>query len=222
MASTATASDTAWSLVIPVKVLARAKSRLAQMTGPYREQLALAVASDTVAATIRSPLVHQVVVVTDDDRAARTLGALGARVVADEPDAGLNPALCHGARVARAFAPSHGVCALSGDLPALRAEELTRALEAAGGHRNACVPDAAGSGTTLYTAAPGAEFRPAFGPDSKRRHVTSGVHELPLEGTPGLRRDVDTPADLADALRLGVGPQTARVADLLDVNSLAP
>ena len=72
--------------------------------------------------------------------------------------------------------------------------------------------DAAGDGTTLYTAAPGVAFRPAFGLASRARHAAGGAAELDLTQVPGLRRDVDTPADLRGAAVLGLGPHTAPLA----------
>lgn len=204
-----------WSLVVPVKILARAKSRLADAAGPHRERLALAVAADTVAAALACPRVRSVVVVTDDPVAAPVLADLGARVVADEPDSGLNPALRHGARLAASAAPAAGVGALSADLPALRPRELARALDAAARYASAFVPDAAGSGTTLYAVTPGVAFTPWFGPASRDRHVAAGARELLLDGIESLRRDVDTAADLEDALGLGVGARTAEIAALL-------
>ena len=39
-----------WAVVVPVKVLARAKSRIAPLAGSRRAELALAMASDTVSA----------------------------------------------------------------------------------------------------------------------------------------------------------------------------
>ena len=77
----------AWSLVIPVKVLAEAKSRLAILTGTYRAQLALAMAADTVAAALAAAPVAGVIVVTDDAVVGAELGDLGAIVIADEPAA---------------------------------------------------------------------------------------------------------------------------------------
>ena len=79
---------------------------------------------------------------------------LGALVVPDEPDAGLNPALAYGARRAAELDPAAGVALLSADLPALRAGELTAALDAAAGQPpRRFVADAAGTGTTLLAAA---------------------------------------------------------------------
>ncbi|MFI6520242.1 2-phospho-L-lactate guanylyltransferase [Spirillospora sp. NPDC050679] len=204
-----------WSLVVPVKVLARAKTRMAAAAGPHREALALAVATDTVGAALRCARVRDVIVVTDDPLAAAELSALGARVVPDEPDAGLNPALVHGAGRGRERSPDAGVGALSADLPALRPEELARVLDAAADAPEAFVPDAAGIGTTLYTARPGVPFAPAFGGESRAAHRSRGARELLLDGIDSVRRDVDTLDDLKAALALGLGPRTAAVAALL-------
>jgi 2-phospho-L-lactate guanylyltransferase len=211
----------AWCLVVPVKPLPRAKTRLAAAAGPHREELALAFARDTVAAALACPRVAGVVVVTDDGRAAPVLRELGAHVVPDEPDAGLNPALEHGARHAALLRPGGGLGALSADLPALRPAELSTALAAAARYDRAFVPDVAGSGTTLLAAAPGVPFQPRFGSGSADRHRGSGAHELALDSIPSLRRDVDTEADLAAAVRLGVGPGTSAVLARLPGASLA-
>ncbi|MEU0488952.1 2-phospho-L-lactate guanylyltransferase [Nocardiopsis sp. NPDC006139] len=204
-----------WSLVIPVKHLGLAKSRLAPALGPRREELALAFACDTVAAALACPAVAEVFAVTEDPRAGAELAALGAAVVTGEPGTGLNPALEHGARAARLRAPGAGVCALSADLPALRPAELGRVLAAAAGHGRSFLADAPGVGTTLFAASPGHGFSPAFEGASRERHLAAGAVELPLPDVESVRRDVDTPADLAAALELGVGPRTRSLAAAL-------
>jgi 2-phospho-L-lactate guanylyltransferase len=237
-----------WTVLLPVKVLARAKSRLAALAGDRRGELALALASDTVCAVLACEEVARVIVVTSDPVAGPLLATLGAVVVPDEPsdltaglgahrtlasadiraDAGgvlgdlgvqdaLNAALRHGAAVAARRWPGTGLAALTADLPAVSPAELARALRAAGASpgRAAFVPDAAGVGTTLYAVPPGGEFRPLFGGASRARHAADGATELDLEDVTGLRRDVDTPDDLREALTLGVGPFTrAAAADL--------
>ncbi|MEV5644577.1 2-phospho-L-lactate guanylyltransferase [Streptomyces flaveolus] len=202
-----------WTLVVPVKTLARAKSRLADTADDgVRPGLALAFAQDTVTAALACPAVTDVAVVTDDLRAGRELANLGARVVPDEPGGGLNAALAHGAAAVRSARPESPVAALNADLPALRPAELTRVLGAAAQFRRAFLPDAAGIGTTLLTAAPGHELAPAFGPDSRALHRTSGAVELRVDAVDSVRQDVDTGSDLRTALALGVGPHTAAVA----------
>ncbi len=201
-----------WSVVIPVKVLAHAKSRLAALAGATRPELALAMAADTVAAALACAAVATVIVVTDDAAAAAELTGLGATVLPDEPADGLNPALEFGAAHAAARWPDRGTAALAADLPALRPGELGDALAAAARWPEAFVADAAGTGTTLYTAGPGAAFRPRFGPGSRDRYRRAGAAQLELPAVSGLRRDVDTPADLWQAEKIGLGPRTAPLA----------
>ncbi|UYQ64628.1 2-phospho-L-lactate guanylyltransferase [Streptomyces peucetius] len=200
-----------WSLVVPLKPLALAKSRLAGAAdGRLRPRLALAFAQDTVAAALACSGVRDVVVVTDDRAAAAELAALGARIVPDAPAAGLNAALAYGAGMVRSARPSAAVAALNADLPALRSAELGRALTAASVFTRAFLTDAAGIGTTLLCARPGSELRPAFGGPSRRAHLASGAVEIASGAVDSVRQDVDTADDLAAALALGVGPHTAR------------
>ena len=200
---------TAWGVVVPVKRLARAKTRLAAYGPALRAELALAFAADVVAAALSSAPVVRVLVVTDDDDAAAALVELGADVTRDLPDAGLNPALEHGAGLLRTQVPGCGVATVSSDLPCLRADDLAQALGAVPPGTRAFVTDADRQGTTLLAAGAGAALLPAYGDRSRLRHLASGAAELP--GTPALRRDVDTPEDLRQARALGLGPRTAAV-----------
>jgi 2-phospho-L-lactate/phosphoenolpyruvate guanylyltransferase len=197
-----------WTAIIPVKRLGAAKSRLRGAVEPERHsELALALLRDTVAAVGACAEVRDVLVVTDDPAAAAAVAALGARPVPDGPDAGLNAALRHGADVVAGIAAHRFV--LAGDLPALRPAELTAALRAS--PRRAFVADADGTGTVLLAAPAGVALDPRFGPGSAAAHAASGAR--PLTGDwPGLRRDVDTAADLRAALALGAGAYTSAVA----------
>ncbi|MFD5796778.1 2-phospho-L-lactate guanylyltransferase [Streptomyces diastatochromogenes] len=199
-----------WTLVIPLKPLARAKSRLSDTADDgVRPGLALAFAQDTVAAALACPAVADVAVVTDDALAGRELATLGARIVPDAPASGLNAALAHGAAVVREMRPRAAVAALNADLPALRPLELSRVLDAAAEFPRAFLADAAALGTTLLAATPAEELRPAFGTDSRARHRISGATELALTEVDSVRQDVDTGHDLRSALVLGVGRYTA-------------
>ncbi|HEX8002186.1 MAG TPA: 2-phospho-L-lactate guanylyltransferase [Mycobacteriales bacterium] len=199
---------TAWAVVVPVKELAVAKTRL---DVPGREALALAMAADVVRAARACEAVAGVVVVTNDLRAAAALEPLGARVVADVSDAGLNPALRDGARFARSLWPRHGVAALASDVPCVTPSALAGALGEAAAYAVAVHADARGDGTTLLTASFGHELEPRYGPHSRHAHVAAGAHALAVR--PELARDVDTPDDLAAAVALGVGPATRAALD---------
>ncbi len=199
-----------WLVLVPVKSLDRAKSRLSSRTAAQRRGLSLAFALDTVRAALAATGVGELVVIGDDDvRAAVT--ALGARWLLD-PGAGLNAALEHGC--AEALGSGNGVAALVGDLPAVRPEQVAAALRAAQQVGRGLVADAAGTGSTLLTARAGSTLGPLFGVRSRAAHRESGAVELALGPVAGLRRDVDTEVDLWDAVRLGVGPATRAALDM--------
>jgi 2-phospho-L-lactate guanylyltransferase len=201
-----------WTLVVPVKTLVAAKTRLSAAAGPHRAALAVAIACDTVEAALSCALVARVVVVTGDPVAAEALGGVGAHVVGD-PEAGLNAALRRGAQEAVRLAPADPVGALQADLPALRPAELALVLTAAAEFDQMFLPDAVEVGTTFYGVRPGVPFTPGFGGESRDRHLRRGAKELCLDGIDSVRRDVDTPDDLRVALALGVGPRTLAVVE---------
>jgi 2-phospho-L-lactate guanylyltransferase len=199
-----------FAVLVPIKPVPVAKSRLAPLGDDIRRALVTALAEDTVRAALSSSLVSTVLLVTDDHRLASRLRPLGVDVLPDGAD-DLNESLVEAAAEVRRRHPAVSVAALCADLPALRHRELTAALREAAGHEGAFVADAAGSGTTLVTARGEATFRPRFGLGSRDAHVAVGLHEIDAVDVPTLRRDVDTPGDLGDAGVLGVGESTAAV-----------
>jgi len=199
------------ALIIAVKRLAAAKTRLAPVfSARTREKVVLAMLIDTLTAASAVAALGSITVITPDGAAAAAAAELGAGVLDDPTPEGnsdpLNTAIATAERaVAGAFA---NVVVLQGDLPALQTQELAEAIAAARHHRRSFVADRLATGTAALCAF-GAALDPQFGPDSCARHRRSGAIEL-TGAWPGLRCDVDTPADLAAARRLGVGPATAR------------
>ncbi|MDX6308791.1 MAG: 2-phospho-L-lactate/phosphoenolpyruvate guanylyltransferase [Nocardioidaceae bacterium] len=206
----------AWTIIIPVKNTSVAKTRLRRFDQTVRATLAQAFALDSATAALGCPLVRQVVAVTNDEPAGRALVSVGVEIIADTPDDGLNRALVHGVDVVRRNDPSAAVAAMSGDLPALRAEDLSAAFDAAVGVPRWFVADATGTGTTLLAAGTGARLRPAFGADSREQHRKGGAVDLASGDLARLRRDVDTEDDLRDAALLGLGPFTMAALARLD------
>lgn len=198
-------------LIIAVKRLAAAKTRLAPVfSARTRENVVLAMLVDTLTAAARAGSLRLITVITPDEAAAAAASELGAEVLADPTPEGHSDPLNNAIAAAeRAIAGSFSnIVVLQGDLPALQAQELSEAIAAARHHRRSFVADRLGTGTSALFAF-GATLDPQFGPDSSARHRRSGAIEL-TGAWPGLRCDVDTPADLAVARRLGVGAATAR------------
>lgn len=194
-----------FALLIPVKPWHLAKSRLAgaAKTSP---ELARAFALDAIAAARQCPLVDAVYVITNQ----QGLVVPGVDVLPDEGAGDLNAAIRAAASSVRRRRADLPIVTMCADLPCLRSEDLTTALDAASrGATRHFVADAAGTGTTLLAARSG-ELAPSFGPDSARLHHESGAVPLRAEMA-SLRRDVDTPEDLLTARKIGVGSHTARV-----------
>jgi 2-phospho-L-lactate guanylyltransferase len=198
-------------LIIAVKRLAAAKTRLAPVfSAPTRENVVLAMLVDTLTAAANVRSLRSITVITPDDAAAAAAADLGADVLSDPTPDGhpdpLNNAIAVAERAVAQSVPNTVV--LQGDLPALQTQELNEAIAAACHHERSFVADRLGTGTAALFAF-GTPLDPRFGPDSSARHRRSGAIEL-TGAWPGLRCDIDTPADLAVARRLGVGPATAR------------
>jgi 2-phospho-L-lactate guanylyltransferase len=189
-----------WTVLVPIRALPSAKSRLASSVPPELfEELVAAIRADTLTAVRACAAVARVVVVGD---------VPGDGITLVQHSVGLNGALRDGAALARERWSSDGTAALVGDLPALRPDELADALVAAAEHDAAFVPDRTGTGTTLLTARAGIVLDPRFGEGSAARHGTFAAR---LDAGAGLRHDVDTAEDLAAAADVGLGDHTAAV-----------
>jgi 2-phospho-L-lactate guanylyltransferase len=192
-------------LVVPIKNLDRAKSRLrGAVPAEEHADLVLALLLDTVTAAVRADGVARVLVVCEDKRVPDALAGTGVECLDERGLPGLNAALAFGAEHLRT--PEGTVGALQADLPALRPADLTAAIAQADGRRAYCA-DRPGTGTTLLLAAPGLPLDPRFGVGSSAAHADSGAVRVGAE-LASLRCDVDTADDLAEAAGLGVGTFT--------------
>ena len=210
MSGTQTSETADVGLVIAVKRLAAAKTRLAPVfSADTRENVVLAMLIDTIRAASAVAALRAITVVTPDEVAADAARDLGAQVMTDPTPEGhrdpLNNAITAAEAAVREATPN--IVALQGDLPALQPQELAEAIVAARGYRRSFVGDRHGTGTSALFAF-GAALDPHFGADSAQRHRNSGAIEL-TGAWPGLRCDIDTPDDLMVARRLGVGAATA-------------
>lgn len=214
-----------WVAVVPVKGSASAKSRLGDL--PDRGRLAEAFALDTVTALLGTSVIERVFVVTADEAIADRLSPIGAVIVRElarkalssvgkgrfaatrDPIDPLNRAIRQGVDAARETFPECNIAVVTGDLPSLTVADLETALAHATAHERSMVPDEDGTGTTVLLALAGVPFMPRFGPRSRAAHEAAGHVPLDLAETMSIRRDVDTVDNLADAMRLGVGPYTS-------------
>lgn len=224
MSGTSASVSTTVELIIAIKRLNAAKTRLMPMFAAdvksrdgtalahgAREELVLAMLVDTITAASAVPAVRAITVVTPDEVAADAARSHGAQVLMDPTPAGHVDPLNTALRTAESAIRSRtsNIAVLQGDVPALQSRELAQALSAARAAPRAFVSDRHGTGTVALFAF-GVPLDPRFGPNSARHHADSGAVELGRPW-PGLRCDIDTQDDLAAALQIGVGIATKRV-----------
>lgn len=177
------------------------KSRLSPAGEPLREQLALAMLGDVLAACTA---VGPTVLVTGDANARTVAEELGAAVVED-PRAG------QGAAVVAGLAQVEGrpILVVNADLPCATARDLLTLLGAAPPDGMALV--AARDGTTNALAVPAPHlFASLYGPGSAerfRQHAERLGLDLVVPEIPNLVEDVDEPGDLARLDGI-LGPRT--------------
>ncbi len=207
-----------WRVIIPLKQLSHAKSRLG-VPDASRRLLTRAFAADVMIACSRSESVDGITVVADNSW-ARDLP----HWVTFEPDpgSGLNDAITRGLS---SVEPQTKVVVLVGDLPCVRPQDVTDMLASAElllvDNPMVTLPDSGGEGTTALMGR-AIDLRPGFGPGSFERHVNAGAIPLTspdLDDATGwsrLRRDIDHKEDLDRARVLGAGSTTSALLSELD------
>ncbi|HVQ53348.1 MAG TPA: 2-phospho-L-lactate guanylyltransferase, partial [Mycobacterium sp.] len=155
MSGTKTTEAADVGLVIAVKRLTAAKTRLAPVfSASTRESVVLAMLMDTISAAAAVHAVSAITVVTPDEFAADAARQLGASVLADPtPDGHHNP-LNNAITAAEAAMreTTSNIVALQGDLPALQPQELAEAIAAARAYPRSFVGDRHGTGTSALFA----------------------------------------------------------------------
>lgn len=180
--------------VVPIKALARAKSRLTTLAPPARADMAQAMARTTLRALRGSARIGRIVVVSDDPAVAALAGEFGADCIGED-GTGLNAAFAtgFGALANRA----HPVLLLPADFLRLASADIDRLLAQWQPGALAVLACKTGDGTNAVIVPPGGAFTPQFGPGSFARHSAAGAQVLT---SAALACDIDDDADLAAAI----------------------
>jgi 2-phospho-L-lactate guanylyltransferase len=188
-------------MIIPVKRLSAAKSRLAaELTLYQRRELVCALLIHTLKALNGVNGIAGKIVVGRDRAVQRIAENQGAVFVPEKVHDGLNRALARAAREA-VRRGAEAIMILPADLPWLKKRDIAAALKEAGRPPFLRIaPDGAGIGTNLLFMAPPGLIRFSFGDRSYRRHI----HAARKAGAKifeicriSLAEDLDHPEDLA-------------------------
>ncbi|HYH60367.1 MAG TPA: 2-phospho-L-lactate guanylyltransferase [Solirubrobacterales bacterium] len=191
--------------VLPVKRFARAKTRVVETIGPPgRAAVLRAMLADVLVALEGATEIERVIVVTGEGRAEKIAmerakrGRTPLEVLRDPTDHGHSEAATLGIIRAKALGAE---CAalLPGDCPLLDPAELDAAIAGLGERSVGVATDRHGTGTNGLFLSPADAIGPAFGPDSRERHLDrarrAGYEARDLD-IPSLALDLDTPEDL--------------------------
>lgn len=192
-----------WTVLIPMKALTEAKSRL-DLPAHARAELAQAMLADVISCALAVAEVRHVVVAAADPdvlAVAEALGATGEHVDAGSLNADLSKACVNSTR------QPGGIAIVVGDLPGLQPDDLRNALTAAPATGMAFVAGEDG-GTTILLARRPVDIEPHFGANSALDHGRVAADISTVVG-PGARLDIDTAHALDRAAHIGLGPHTA-------------
>jgi 2-phospho-L-lactate/phosphoenolpyruvate guanylyltransferase len=203
-------------VAIPVKALAKSKSRLAPELSPLeRGALTLAMLEDVldVALAVSG---WDTWVVSPDEAVLEIAARRGASAIPEEKGP-----LSQAIRQAEVLAKERDADALAvlpGDLPLLTADALTGALHTLG--TVVIAPSADRSGTNLLLRRPPRAIQARFGPDSYQRHLTlAQTKGLPVSTVERreLAFDLDHPGDILTLLASGRSGRTSDVCRDMDL-----
>jgi 2-phospho-L-lactate/phosphoenolpyruvate guanylyltransferase len=203
------------AIVLPVKSLDEAKSRLAPVLTPLeRAALTLAMLEDVIDATVLLPG-WETWVVSPDEAVLEVAAKRGVMAIAEE-----RPPLAAAIHQAEDEAQARGASALAvllPDTPLVTAAALTRAVHTLGPVVLAPARDEAG--TNLLLRRPPTTIASNFGRDSYRKHLeAAGQHDVPIAivEQPEIAFDLDVADDILvvlNARRAGRARQVLRELD---------
>lgn len=187
-------------VIMPVKPLLRAKSRLAGVLSPaQREKLALNMLIHNISLLKTIPAVSGILIISRDTKVLSIVRDLGVNTVQESGQPELNSALMRATDLLRTWG-TDAVLLLPTDIPLVCAENIEQMIHL-GRFRDSVViaPDAQKNGTNAMLIHPPGGIQYSYGEGSFERHAASAELAgmvLHIYESERLAADVDTPDDL--------------------------
>lgn len=193
-------------VIIPVKPLNRAKSRLSDVLSPeQRYEFATTLLRNVLAVTAKAPQVTGTLVISRDTKALAIAREMGAKSVQESNRSDLNPALSRATEVVRAWG-GDAVLILPADLPFITVDDIENIIDMGMDTPSVVIAtDREQDGTNALLVRPAGLIPYSYGKGSFSRHVDAarktgaGLHYY-LADT--MMLDIDVPADLEQYNRL--------------------
>ncbi len=196
------------------------KQRLAGVLDEaQRHALVLAMAEDVLAALLASPQITGVALVTEDAQLGEMAQAMGAQIIPDPGEGGLNGALAHG-RAVLVEEGAQSLLIVHGDVPAIAAADIA-AMCAAHDGGVTIAPATSDGGTNGLLLTPPDAIALHFGKDSCAAHVAAAEKAgfaAKVLVIAGLSHDIDEAEDLGLLAVSASEGKAARLARTLAAN----
>lgn len=187
-------------VIVPVKPLKRAKSRLAEVLAPEtRYRFAETMLRHVLTVTVQVPQVTGTLVISRDTKALSIARELGAKTIQESSSSDLNPALNRATEVIRAWG-GNATLILPADLPFLKVTDLSAIAEM--GLMNMSVvlaPDHQYDGTNAMLTRPTGLIGYQYGDGSFDLHRLAAEQigaTVKIYESETLNLDIDVPSDL--------------------------
>ncbi len=196
---------TTW-VIIPVKPLRLAKSRLAEVLSSEERQLFAENMLRHVLEVVKSvPQITGTLVISRDNHVLSIAREYGAKTIQESGSPELNTALMRATSVINSWR-SDGVLILPADLPFIAAEDITVMLNLAGeGTSVVIATDRNKDGTNALLVRPPGLIEYAYGEGSYQRHTVlarDAGAEVHIYESERLLQDIDLPEDIENYSRM--------------------
>lgn len=187
-------------VIVPVKPLNRAKSRLATVLSAERRfEFAQVMLKHVLGVATSVPQVTGTLVISRDTKALALARDFGARTVQEGGDSNLNAALSRATEVVRVWG-AEAILILPADLPFLRSEDIRDMIHLGMEPPTVVIAgDVLRDGTNALMVRPPGLIEYSYGPNSYTLHMEAAEKadaSVRYYSSPSLMLDVDVPHDL--------------------------
>jgi 2-phospho-L-lactate/phosphoenolpyruvate guanylyltransferase len=189
-------------VIIPVKPLNRAKSRLAEVLSPEQRSRFAEMLFRRILTVVRDvPQVTGTLVISRDTKALAIARELGAKTLQESNPSDLNPALERATEVVRVWG-GNAVLVLPADLPFVTKNDIESIAEMGMfGTKVVLATDRESDGTNAFLMRPAGLIPFTYGKGSFERHTIAAKlagADVRIYASKNIELDIDVPEDLAN------------------------
>jgi 2-phospho-L-lactate guanylyltransferase len=193
-------------VIIPVKPLRLAKSRLSKILTPEEREIFSETMLRHILEVVQSvPVITGTLVISRDNHALTLAREYGAKTVQESGTPELNDALLRATSIIASW-NSEALLILPADLPLITAKDIVNIVNLGKEHSSVVIsPDRDKNGTNALFLRPPGLIKYAYGPGSYHRHgvlARDANAKVEVYESDGLLQDIDLPEDLENYQRM--------------------